>query len=116
MTFNWRADVPDSTYESGNDIRITVDAGRRVHLAYVVNNYATLRYAIGTPPPPFKLGGSMPVANGPYQWATHDVMPWSFGRQFDLAVDSEGTAHLCFQGFENQDHMTLGDVQHAMWD
>lgn len=66
------------------------------------------------------LTGAFPVFGQKYQWTfNNNVLPssqWNALTVFDLAVNSEGRAHLCFQGVEMQDHMTPGDVQHAVWD
>ena len=119
MSTQWIAEVPDMTAGSGLNIRMAIDSARNVHLAYVVNNQ--LNYRIGTPGPIAILfiGGTL-VPSQTYQWTRHDnVLPssaWSVpSPQFDLAVDSRNRAHLCFQGIEMQDHMMLGDVQHAVW-
>jgi hypothetical protein len=120
MSTQWISEVPDMTAGAGLNIRMTIDSARNVHVAYVVNNQ--LNYRIGSPGQVIVVlgGGGSLVGIQTYQWVRHDnVLPssaWSVPTpQFDLAVDSKGRAHLCFQGIEMQDHMMLGDVQHAVW-
>jgi hypothetical protein len=120
MSITWVAEVPDMKAGSGLNIRMAKDSERKVHLAYIVNNQLT--YKIGTPGPiSVVFRGSSIAAVQAYQWTSHDdVLPssvWSLpSTPFDLAVDSRNRAHLCFPGIEMQDQMTLGDVQHAIWD
>ncbi len=119
MSTLWLADVLDTTAGSGLNIRMTIDSDKNIHLAYIMNNQLT--YKIGTPGQiglQFRAGFFVPIQT--YQWARHDnVLPsfaWGLSSPFDLAVDSNNMAHLCFQGIELQDHMMLGDLQHAVWD
>lgn len=106
---------------SGDNVRMCIDYSGTIHLAYTVNNELT--YATSSPGQfilvPTILG--TPRFTRAYQWTLHDnavPSPWSWDSisLFDLAVDSQGRAHLAFQGVEQTDHMTLGDVQHAVWD
>ena len=115
MTIQWITEAPDTRPGSGLNTKIF--AGGKAHLVYVVNNQLT--YAIGSPGQLFViLIGGGPVASQVYQWIRHDnVLPSLQGNaviQFDLALDSRGRTHLCFQGM--QDQMTLGGVRHAVWD
>jgi hypothetical protein len=120
MSTQWIPEVPDMRADSGIDIRMAIDSAGNVHVAYIVNHQLT--YAIGSPGAiSLVLLGGLPVLFQTYQWTRHDnVLPsmeWSIpSPPFDLAVDSNNRAHLCFQGIETTDHMTLGDVQHAIWD
>jgi hypothetical protein len=106
---------------SGDNVRMCIDSSGKIHLAYTVNNQLT--YATSSPGQfilvPTSLG--TPRFTQAFQWTLHDnalPSPWNWDSisLFDLAVDSQGHAHLAFQGVEQTDHMTLGDVQHAVWD
>jgi hypothetical protein len=106
---------------SGDNVRICIDSSGKIHLAYTVNNQLT--YATSSPGQfilvPTSLG--VPRFTQAFEYTLHDnAMPspwnWDSISLFDLAVDSQGRAHLAFQGVEQTDRMTLGDVQHAVWD
>jgi hypothetical protein len=117
MTIQWIAEVADNSPDSGADVRIAIDAARNVYVAYVVNQ--ALSFAIGTPGQLFvRIGSNGPIATLPYTWTRHQVVPasqWSVNSLFDLAVDSQGIPHICFQGVEQGDHTTFGDLQHGVW-
>jgi hypothetical protein len=120
MSTQWISEVPDMRADSGLNIRMAIDSAANLHVAYLVNHQLT--YAISNPGPPALLfTGGMPLIRQTYQWTRHDnVLPsseWGIpSPPFDLAVDSNNRAHLCFQGIEMTDHMMLGDLQHAVWD
>jgi hypothetical protein len=119
MSTQWITEFVDQTADSGLNIRMAIEPAGNIHLVYVVGNQ--LNHRIGTPAGlTLIFTGGFLSAHQTYQWAHHDnVLPsleWDATSQFDLAVDSRGTAHLCFQGIDATDHMTLGDVQHAIWD
>jgi hypothetical protein len=118
MTIQFISENPDATPGSGENIRFCIDATGKLHLAYTVNSQLT--YATGTPGQfILVMTGTGPLITQTYQWNHHNnVLPsltWNASSLFDLAVDSRNTAHLCFQGVEMTDHMSLGDVQHAVW-
>ena len=112
MTTQWIADVPNSTTslfgvaDSGINNPIAIDAEWRVHIAFVSTVASgganTLTYAIGTPDGPLQIFGHQPfVMLRQYQWHFFPVVPpseWGILSLFDLALDSQGRAHLCFSG------------------
>jgi hypothetical protein len=124
MITQWLADVPDTTPNSGNNNKIAVDAQSRVHLAFVsgrltANQGNTLTYARGTPDGPVQaIAGSHLLFTRQYQWSHFEVVPssqWAPGFPFDLAVDSQGKAHLCFRGPDVEDHEQTGAVKYAVF-
>jgi hypothetical protein len=118
MTILFVSEDPDPTFGSGENIRLCIDATGKLHLVYTENNQLT--YATATPGPfTLVMTGTGPLITQKYQYDFHhNVVPgfgWGVMSLFDLAVDSQGTAHICFQGVQSIDHMNLGDVQHAVW-
>ncbi len=130
MTMQWIADVPNSTTslfgvaDSGINNPIAIDAEWRVHIAFVSTVASgganTLTYAIGTPDGPLQIFGHQPfVMLRQYQWQFFQVVPpseWGILSLFDLALDSQGRAHLCFSGEETDDHASEPDLKYAVWD
>lgn len=121
MTILFISDSPDSRPGSGENVRTCIDPAGTIHLAYTVNGQLT--YATSSPGQ-FVLvstGVGVPFITQAYQYTLHDnamqsPLAWDSVSVFDLAVDSQGRAHLAFQGIELTDHMALGDVQHAVFD
>ncbi len=130
MTIHWIGDVPGfpaSPYgvaDSGFINAIAVDAEYRVHVAFVSNIatggvHNTLTYAIGTPDGPLQVFGHLPlIMLRQYQWQFFAVLPpaqWTALSLFDLALDSQGSAHLCFSEEDTDDHVQTPDLKHGVW-
>ena len=110
MSVQWLSDLPDMRSGFGFNIRMSIDSARQVHLAYILppvdptTIHNQLVHAIGSPGSVFlrPSGTGYPTATQEYQWALHDdVLPvttaWDDpSTLFDLAVDSMGRAHICF--------------------
>jgi hypothetical protein len=116
---------PFGVADSGSINAIAIDAELRVHVAFVSNvatggGANTLTYAIGTPDGPLQVFGHAPlILLKQYQWQFHAVLPpaqWTIVSLFDLALDSQGRAHLCFSDEGMDDDAQTPDLKHAVWD
>jgi len=115
------ADVPDNAASSGTDLRIAVDGKGTLHLAYIAlnpSNNLVLRHAVGTPQLALMQSGGF-FTDVSYQWSHVDVLalpPGLFQLRFDLALDSQGTPHLCFESSREDDHTFVPELLHLVLD
>jgi hypothetical protein len=112
--------VPDSGFINA----IAIDAELRAHVAFVSNIATgggdnTLTYAIGTPDGPLQVFGHQPfIMLKQYQWQFFAVLPpaqWTVLSLFDLALDSQGRAHLCFSEEDTDDHVQTPNLKHGVF-
>ena len=112
--------VPDSGFINA----IAIDAELRAHVAFVSNIATnggdnTLTYAIGTPDGPLQLFGHQPlIVLKQYQWKFFAVLPpaqWTLLSLFDLALDSQGKAHLCFSEEDTNGPVQTPDLKHGVF-
>ena len=121
MALQFFADLPDTAGRSGTHLKLAVDSTGTLHLAYIAlnaSNQVVLRHAVGIPQRALiRVGGFFVDVS--YQWSHVDVLALPPGLpdvQFDLAVDSHGTPHICFESTREDDHVLVPELLHLALD